>query len=311
MDYACDGDSTCAGTPINIGSACTDTNLCTYDTTCSGTGSCAGGSVVNCDALDVTCVDYSCDGDATCSVSYPSGTPCADTDLCTYDTTCNGGGGCSGGSTVNCDTLDTFCMNYTCDGDSSCASAPQNVGLGCDDGNPATTGDVCLSTGICAGTSCTYPSAWGFASGAESWTYSNNWIYSSSGGSPGGYMRFDDEVTHKTSYSIALTSPAFNLTGCTSATLQYSIMLDDYTDDYYGYDEYIRVQCSDADTGWTTLASYVDGDDYYDDSFPWGVHTHSIPAACRDSGSTSIRFLAEGDDSWDIDYWGVDTVSVY
>jgi cysteine-rich repeat protein len=54
---------------------------------------------------------------------------------------------------LNCDSLDTYCMNYSCDGDSSCASAAQHVGLSCDDGNPLTTGDVCLSSGVCQGTS--------------------------------------------------------------------------------------------------------------------------------------------------------------
>jgi cysteine-rich repeat protein len=42
-------------------------------------------------------------------------------------------------------------MNYSCDGDSSCASAAQHVGLSCDDGNPLTVGDTCQSDGSCAG----------------------------------------------------------------------------------------------------------------------------------------------------------------
>jgi hypothetical protein len=123
-------------------------------------------------------------------------------------------------------------------------------------------------------------------------------------------MNFDDQTpSHQTSYSCPLTSPVTDLTGCASARLRYSIRLDDYVESSWGYDEYIRVQCSGNGSTWNDVASYVDGDDVSDLSFNWTVHTDNLPAACL-TGTATIRFLATGDDSWDIDYWGIDTVSI-
>jgi hypothetical protein len=123
-------------------------------------------------------------------------------------------------------------------------------------------------------------------------------------------MRFDDQTpSHRTSYSYALTSPVMDLSGCTVVSLRYKITLDDYTDSYWGDDEYIRVQCSGNSSAWTTLRTFTDGDDYSDVSFGWTTYTHALPAECR-TATASVRFLAAGDDSWDIDYWGIDTVSL-
>jgi hypothetical protein len=143
----------------------------------------------------------------------------------------------------------------------------------------------------------------------EGWSYSGNWMWQSSGGSPGGFMRFDDEASHLSGYSQALTSPVANLSGCGSVTLHYSIMLDDYIDSYYGSVEEMRAQCSGDGASWTTLLTYTDGDDYYDESFGWTAAAPALPGGCL--GATSyIRFLSTGDDSWYFDYWGIDSVSL-
>jgi cysteine-rich repeat protein len=42
MDTWCDGDSTCGGTPINVGGACNDGNPLTINDTCQSNGTCAG-----------------------------------------------------------------------------------------------------------------------------------------------------------------------------------------------------------------------------------------------------------------------------
>jgi len=47
----------------------------------------------------------------------------------------------------------------------------------------------------------------------------------------------------------------------------------------------------------------------WDESFPWEVKMHPLPTDCR-TATAYVRFLAEGDASWDIDGWGVDTVSI-
>ena len=58
----------------------------------------------------------------------------------------------AGGTTLDCNAMDTICRDYTCDGTPSCSSVPRNLGMTCDDGNVATTGDVCLADGTCMGT---------------------------------------------------------------------------------------------------------------------------------------------------------------
>jgi len=146
---SCNGGSSCTQT-FPSGNACVDSDLCTYDTTCNGAGVCAGGTTVDCDALDTQCADYFCDGDSTCAVSYLSGA-CDDTDPCTYGETCDGSGSCGGGTTVDCDSLDWECEDYSCDGDSTCDVSVINIGGICDDGDPTTTGDACQPDGTCLG----------------------------------------------------------------------------------------------------------------------------------------------------------------
>jgi hypothetical protein len=260
--------------------SCSDGNLCTYNEACSG-GSCTGGTVVNCDASDTQCADYSCDGDATCAVSY-STSACNDGDACTTGETCNGAGSCAGGTSA------AVCGDTVCNCGETSASCPADCTVACS--LPVTIG--------------------AFDTGADGWTTTANWAYSSTGGASGGYMRFDDESpSHLTGYSRAVTSPVRDLSGCTAASLRYSVKLDDYTDSWYGDDEYMRAQCSGNGSSWTTLASYLDGDDSWNEDFGWTQYTHVLPAGCR-TATSYIRFLSEGDDSWNFDFWGIDSVSL-
>jgi len=225
---------------------------------------------------------------------------------------CDGAGACAGGSTVDCDALDAFCTDYACDGDDTCESTPQNVGDACDDGIAETTGDECQPTGACVGSSCPVPiSLATWTSSDDGWTYLGNWVFLSSGGYPDGYMRFDD-YPQEENYSAPLTSLPVDLTGCSTATLQYALMLADYKDIVSGREEYLHVQCSGDGSSWTTITWSMDGDDSESDwdlSFFWAIEEYTLPAACR-TATAYVRFLAEGDDSWDIAGWGVDTVSV-
>jgi hypothetical protein len=150
-------------------------------------------------------------------------------------------------------------------------------------------------------------------SGTDGWTYNGNWGWESSGGSPGGYMRFDDSPC-RYNYSYALTSPLIDLTGCSSVSVQYDIKLDDCEwESFSDLVERIYVQCSGDGSSWHTLHTYEDGDDdewwTTDESFPWGAHTDALNAACL-TATAYVRFLAEGDESWAIDYWGIDEVSL-
>jgi len=146
-----------------------------------------------------------------------------------------------------------------------------------------------------------------FEGSDDLWSYEANWALSST------YMAFDDEP-HKTNYAKNLTSPIFDLGGCSSVELSYWVKLDDYVySDTFDDVEQLRVQCSGDGSTWSTLATYEDGSDEdmwgSDDSFGWIAETRTLNAACV-TGTAQIRFRAEGDDSWAIDYWGVDNVSV-
>lgn len=84
--------------------------------------------------------------------SCPLGTSCDDGNPCTWGETCVTADSCGGGTTLDCNAMDTICRDFTCDGTPSCSSVPRNLGMTCDDGNAATTGDVCLADGTCMGT---------------------------------------------------------------------------------------------------------------------------------------------------------------
>ncbi len=257
---------------------CDDSDLCTYNDVCSGS-TCAGTPII---CADEACTDSECNGTASCTVTYPSGTTCSDSDPCTTGETCNGAGSCTGGTPA-----------ASC-GDGSC-NCGETIST-C----PADCTPVCVLPRTLA--------SW--EGSAEGWSTSGNWTLQGSGGSPGGYMNFDDATpSHLTDYSHALLSPVMDLGGCTAVSLRYKIKLSDYLESSWSNDEHLRVQCSGNGSAWTTLRTFTDGDDYSDMSFGWTQYTHALPIECKTT-TAYIRFLAEGDDSWDIWYWGIDTVSL-
>jgi hypothetical protein len=128
-----------------------------------GPTACTPETVGVCDGrpcVDGYCCDGACGGPCeSCAVSGLEGTctvvggiPCDDGDACTHGEMCSGGGTCGGGTTIDCDGMDTTCRDFSCNGTATCSSAPQNVGGTCDDGNAATSGDMCQSDGSCEGT---------------------------------------------------------------------------------------------------------------------------------------------------------------
>jgi hypothetical protein len=305
IDRECNGTSSCTVT-YPSGSTCDDGNLCTYSTTCNGAGSCTGGTTLNCNSLDTTCADYSCDGDSTCAVYYPNGTSCTDSNLCTYNTTCNGAGTCAGGTTLNCDALDTTCINYSCDGDSTCAYVI-NVGASCDDGNPGTTGDVCLSSGVCQGTStCTLsvseqfntsalPAGWSVedydadAYGYD-WTWSNA---SNTTGGSGGYWWVNSDIIDSGNFDDRLITALYNRGTCSTVNISYNHHYAWYSGDY-GY-----VDISVNSGAWTTIASYA--------ATTSGLVTINITPYLSPSCNFRLRFryVANYDFYWKVDNFAV------
>ena len=148
---ACNGSPTCTVTP-NTGASCEDGDLCTYNDTCDASGACAAGSTITCD--DAPCIDRECNGSFTCTEMILSGSTCDDGDACTSGSTCSAAGVCMGGTMVGCDTMDTTCMDFTCDGAGGCTGTPRNIDAPCDDGDAATDDDRCQADGVCRGFSC-------------------------------------------------------------------------------------------------------------------------------------------------------------
>ncbi len=353
-DRLCNGTSTCDVTTLP-GHTCSDGDLCTYSDLCNASGVCVSGTYFDCDTLDDDCNDYSCDGTSSCDESINLFASCDDSDSCTTGTTCDFSGNCTGGSSAavcpdaacNCgettatcwQDCGTSCGDGTCNGSETTVTCWQDCGTSCGDGTcnggentcncwqdcGTSCGDTCcngaedsVSCPADCGIVCSLPmtlATWD--SGAEGWTYSDNWSLQSSGGSPGGYMRFDDATpSQKSDYSIALTSPLIDLSGCSTVSVQYDIMLNDYeAESWFEYHEMMYVQCSGNGSTWYTLHTYEDGideGDFWDntdESFSWGAHTDALNAACL-TATAYVRFLADGDDSWGIDYWGIDEVSL-
>ena len=147
---ACNGSPVCSVTPRS--GPCDDGDACTYNDMCDGAGTCASGSRITCD--DTPCIDRECNGTFTCTEMILTASTCDDGMACTYGSTCSSAGVCMGGTTVDCDAMDSTCMDFACDGTPACAGTPRATGMMCDDANAATMSDVCLADGTCAGTTC-------------------------------------------------------------------------------------------------------------------------------------------------------------
>jgi hypothetical protein len=147
-DSVCNGTASCTVTP-RVGRACDDGNACTFNDTCNASGVCQAGSETTC--TSTPCIARTCNGAGGCTETIRAGAACEDGDLCTWADSCDASGTCQRGTPITCSGLDTTCAAYTCNGTSSCAATPRNVGLTCDDANAATDLDVCRADGTCQG----------------------------------------------------------------------------------------------------------------------------------------------------------------
>lgn len=145
----CDPETgACDAVPVANGTSCDDGDSCTTDDQCTD-GAC-GGADVDCSALTNACNTGTCNAaDGSCVAMPLTGPSCDDGDACTSGDVCSAGA-CAG-TDVDCSGLDTQCRVGTCDPTSgSCGTVDVLDGIGCDDGNPCTTGDAC-GGGECIG----------------------------------------------------------------------------------------------------------------------------------------------------------------
>ncbi len=142
-------------TPVTNGTPCDDDAVCTLDDACSN-GVCFG-DLIDCSAFNDQCNTASCDTNGAtpnCDIFTPvaDGEPCDDGQVCTLDDACQSGA-CTG-DPIDCSTAGDQCNTAACDtngAEPNCdISSPLPDGLDCNDGDPCTQDDACLS-GACTG----------------------------------------------------------------------------------------------------------------------------------------------------------------
>jgi cysteine-rich repeat protein len=165
----CDGSGGCSGAPYSCtpglceaasiadgvgcavsydtqGTSCDDLDPETKEDICNGLGSGAGeGYSCEVGLFELASIPNGVD----CDVTYAAATAaCDDDDLSTSSDQCDGSGGCIGAPYT--------CEPSQCEAGSTpdgigCAVSFKAQGIGCDDGDPNTSGDQCGGSGGCAG----------------------------------------------------------------------------------------------------------------------------------------------------------------
>lgn len=148
----CNGTDTCTVSYPDNAVSCNDGELCTFGDSCDGSGGCVGTPIVCDDAAGACGANRSCNGTASCTISYPDGsTSCDDGVACTHSDKCDGAGGCTG-TTISCeDAAGTCGANRSCNGTPSCSVSYPNQATLCEDGDACTDGDACNGNGGCTG----------------------------------------------------------------------------------------------------------------------------------------------------------------
>lgn len=295
------------------------------------------------DINECTVPSHNCNVNATCT-NNDGGFSCACnsyfTGLGTECTLCDQNLSCGSGCTA-CPVETAYCKNngdnttecVECIAEENCSSGVEphcllssNTCVKCRDNNDCNTGagEICNAEHICG--ICPLPLTLGTRDiGETGWTRTGNWIIETTST---GWMRFDDD-SHKTNYDYSLSYASnIDLSICSSATLNFSITLSDYV---YTTDpdksEKMYVECSgDGGGSWNTLVPnpfpsnqsssrcsncYCDGDanSFGEKSFGWTAQTMTLPSACK-TDKVRFRFRAKGGDSWRLNYWGIDAVTV-
>jgi hypothetical protein len=135
-----------------FGTLCDDGNYCTVNDACSSFGSCSG-AARDCSPVADQCNTASCDETADQCVPVPKSTvfSCNDGVGCTTSDKCTGTGSCAG-TAVSCVSQTDQCNTGMCqEPTGTCAKVPVTNGTVCNDGNPSTINDQCV-TGVCTGT---------------------------------------------------------------------------------------------------------------------------------------------------------------
>ncbi len=142
----CDPQNGCTYLPAE--GPCDDGVECTQGDFCQG-GTCqAGPDSLDCDD-DNLCTDDTCNPDVGC-IHVANVLPCDDGNVCTVGDACADAACLPGPDALDCSDEDD-CSADWCTPEAGCQHGPADDGTACDDGNPCTGEDQCLSA-VCAGT---------------------------------------------------------------------------------------------------------------------------------------------------------------
>jgi len=144
----------CSSPPAELGTSCSDGNLCTLSDACDGAGRCVGASPKVCPSAGPCMEPGPCDGTTGSCAPYPSAASkvCNDGNACTKRDRCDGAGACAGADPVVCVAQSACRLVGTCDTTTGvCSSPPAGVEAPCNDGSVCTTLDRCDGAGACAG----------------------------------------------------------------------------------------------------------------------------------------------------------------
>ncbi|MBS1782536.1 MAG: hypothetical protein JSS78_05685, partial [Bacteroidetes bacterium] len=139
--------------------------------------------------------------------------------------------------------------------------------------------------------------SWTFTPGQGNWQMGS--LYTPTGAtSPNAYFNWSPSVTN---YSYSLVSKVINGTSYVGMTIDYKLLLDDYG----GSVEQMKVEYKKViDTSWTLLTNYSNS------SGSFNVTPTNVPLSGTDTSSFQIRFTAYGQNSYNINGWGLDDIVV-
>ncbi|MDP2721932.1 MAG: T9SS type A sorting domain-containing protein [Bacteroidales bacterium] len=138
----------------------------------------------------------------------------------------------------------------------------------------------------------------------NSWTWdSDNWIINQSEGNPAPSAEFSQYPLLQNNYSSALTSALFDATQLSESQiyLGFDIKLDNRVNTHT---EFLRIEVFNGIV-WDTIAAFNNNG-----SFNWTSYHISI-SQYSFGNLFQVRFVASGEDSHNINSWGIDNIEIY
>ncbi|MBC8526499.1 MAG: carboxypeptidase regulatory-like domain-containing protein, partial [Candidatus Cloacimonetes bacterium] len=146
--------------------------------------------------------------------------------------------------------------------------------------------------------------AWDYGDfGTNNWSFNpelGNWDIATYYGNPEPSAKFDWGPV-QTDYSFALVSYSLDGTDIANISLTYDISLSNYLTSTL---EQMGVEVYDGSL-WTRVANYTNADG----DIPWTTETIDI-SEYAGGNVFKVRFVAYGEDSYSINFWSVDNISV-